>query len=451
MNREVSVKKVILSLAVALLVVSDGSAEELQVSLKEAVRMALSDNRRVKASQHEQQAALSTVSASRSRYFPRIFLEENVTASNMPTRVFMMKLDQGRFKETDFAINSLNDPSSTTDFRTAATLEMPILDFTIGSTVEMAKNDAAAAAFAFDRQREEVAFQVFASYLEVQKAKAFVAVSDRQVEDAEEHLRLSEVRHREGIGLKSDLLRAKTFLAEMEQQNISACHNLRLAKMRLALATGRRGGMLDAADEVPVPAVRYDVEQLIELAESNRQDLKQAEMGAERANHAVSFAKKAYLPTLYGSASYQMNDRDVPLGHDHDSWIAGGVLRWELFDGMRKRNERLRAEALKESSEEYVEEYREEVAFQVTESYLRREEAEKRLEMSRRAVTEAEEGLRLVNTRYENSISTMMELLDAQTALNRANANLVENEAAFALASARLYHMAGLFLKEVMQ
>jgi len=43
----------------------------------------------------------------------------------------------------------------------------------------------------------------------------------------------------------------------------------------------------------------------------------------------------------------------------------------------------------------------------------------------------------------------MVELLDAQSALNQARANLVESDANLMLATGRLYHAAGIFLKEV--
>ena len=78
-----------------------------------------------------------------------------------------------------------------------------------------------------------------------------------------------------------------------------------------------------------------------------------------------------------------------------------------------------------------------------------REEAVKRLEVARHALVDAEESVRLISRRFENSLMTMVELMDAQTTLNRARAQLVENESSYALATARLFHAAGIFLKEV--
>jgi len=439
-------------LCAALLLFSPGllHAGQDTVTLREAIRLSLERNNLLQAARHRKDAAEHGVAAGRSRYFPRIFFDETFSASNAPTRVFMMKLDQGRFSQNDFLINNLNHPSSTSDFRTAFTLEQPLFDPGITYGTALAEKEAEEQGLAFDRRREDVAFAVFTSYLEVQRARAMLSATEEAVRDAKEHRRLARVRNANGMGLKSDELRAGTFLAEMEQQHITARNNAVLAGMRLALAAGGRAGeSLDIAE--PLSPLPLGSEEFTTLALENRKDLKEAEKAAEKARVGVKMAGSAFLPTLYGSAGYQMNDRDVPFSRDNDSWIAGANLRWELFDGLRRFDERARARSLESSAREYLEYQRREVVFQVKESLLRREEAEKRLALARASLRDAEEGVRLVAKRFANSLATLVDVLDAQTALNRARASMVENETGYALATARVWYNAGIFLREVMK
>jgi outer membrane protein TolC len=439
-------------LCAALLLFSPGllHAGQDTVTLREAIRLSLERNNLLQAARHRKDAAEHGVAASRSRYLPRIFFDETFSASNAPTRVFMMKLDQGRFSQNDFLINSLNHPSSTSDFRTAFTLEQPIFDPGISYGTALAEKEAEEQGLAFDRRREDVAFAVFTSYLEVQRARAMLSATEEAVRDAKEHRRLARVRNANGMGLKSDELRAGTFLAEMEQQHITARNNVVLAGMRLALAAGGRAGeSLDIAE--PLSPLPLGSEDFTTLALENRKDLKEAEKAAEKARVGVKMAGSAFLPTLYGSAGYQMNDRDVPFSRDNDSWIAGANLRWELFDGLRRFDERARARSLESSAREYLEYQQREVVFQAKESLLRREEAEKRLALARASLRDAEEGVRLVAKRFANSLATLVDVLDAQTALNRARASMVENETGYALATARVWYNAGIFLREVMK
>jgi outer membrane protein TolC len=446
------VKTLIPLILAALLLPVTVRAGSGTVSLKEAVNLALERNHLLKAAASERSAAARELSITRGRYLPRISLDETASASNQPTRTFMMKLDQGRFTQNDFLIDNLNHPASHGDFRTSFTLEQPLLDFTIGRTVAMAEHEDASAGFALERRRQETAFRVFAACLEVQKARARLAAAEEAGRSAAEHLRLARVRGEEGIGLKSDELRARTFSAEAEQRVITARNDLTVAEMRLSLATGGDpGAPLDVKEKIQPPPASQGYEELVRQALLNRQDLKAVEAGVERAGAGVGLARSSYLPAVYGSATYQMNDRDIPFGRDNDGWMVGASLRWELFDGLRRSNEVGKARAMQQSAAEQLAYLRGEIALQVRESMLRREEAEKRLAVARSSVKDSEEGVRLVGRRYENSLATMAELLDAETALTQARFHFIENENNLALATGRLYDAAGLFLKEVVR
>lgn len=425
---------------------------ENSLSLREAISLALERNHLVSGASYEKEAAERGAAAALSRYFPRVMLEESFSASDLPTRVFMMKLDQGRFTNSDFELGNLNTPSSTTDFRTMLTLEQPLFDLGIGYGREMARREAEQMSERFEGRREDVGFATYAAYLGVQRARALLAAAEKDVEEARENLRVARVRNEQGTGLKSDELRARTFLSETEERVITALNDLKLARMRLALTVGGAAGdTVDIRENVTGEAFRLNEDEVVSLAAANRRDLKGAEIGVRRADAAVGLAGSAWFPTVYASASWQMNDRHVPFGNDGDGWIAGVNLRWELFDGMGRMHRQARARAERDAADQYLAQLRKEVDLQVRESVLRRAEAGKRLEVARHALLAAEEGTRLVKKRFENGLATMVELLDAQSSLNRARTGLVEREIDHLLATARIYHAAGIFLKEMTQ
>lgn len=423
------------------------------VSLQEAVKRALASNHLLKAAALERGAAEQDVAASRSRYLPRVSLESGAALSNTPSTVFMMKLDEGRINPaSDFAADPLNNPSARADFRSALTLEQPLVDFGIRTGVEMAGKSAEAAALSEEGRREEVAFRVYLAYLGVRKAQAYRDIADQALANANEHDRLAGLRERDGIGLKSDRLRSATSLADAQQRLVSARNDLLLARMRLNLIVGGPQG--EALDIGEVPKLAEPVlerEQLIAVAQQSRPDLKVAETSLRRGELAVQQAKNAFLPTLYARGSYQINDRDLPLGADQDSWTVGLNLRWELFDGARRSHEKEKAELLRRSAGELLENERREVALQVTEGVLHRQEAALRLESARAAVQDAEEARRLVALRFGNGLSSIVELMDAEAALNRSRASLVEVENGCLAATGEIYYRSGVFLKEVMR
>lgn len=423
------------------------------VSLREAVNRALKNNHLLKAASLEEGAAREGVAVSRSRYLPRVSLESGALLSTTPSSVFMMKLDEGRIDPvSDFSAAKLNNPDARGDFRTSLRLEQPLLDFGIGSGVQLAEKDAEAAQASLDLARERMAFRVYLAYLEVRRARAFREIADQALADAKEHVRLAQVRERDGVGLKSDQLRAATEVSEAEQSQLTAVNDLELARMRLNLVVGgAQGEALDIAEAPQLKDSGAGSRELVELAQRSRPDLKVAEKAVQKGELAVRQAKDAYLPTVYASASYQVNDRDLPLGYDHDSWNVGVNLRWDLFDGTRRSHEKGRAELSRQAAAEVLEDQRREAGLQVTEALLRRQEATSKLAAARAALEAAREAVRLVGLRFQNGLSPMVELMDAEAALNRARANLVQVENSDLRSTAQLYHAAGVFLTEVMR
>ncbi|MGE5662744.1 MAG: TolC family protein, partial [Deltaproteobacteria bacterium] len=85
-------------------------------------------------------------------------------------------------------------------------------------------------------------------------------------------------------------------------------------------------------------------------------------------------------------------------------------------------------------------------AFEVTRAYLSVDEATRRAEIARAALAAAEEGSRLVKARYENQRARMIDLLDAQGALDAARADLVASENDVRRARADLEYASGTLL-----
>jgi outer membrane protein len=448
-------KKVVLLFA-CLLLPCPAAAFGEAVSLHDAVSRALESNHLLKAATLEQGAAQEEVAASRSRYLPRIYLEGGAVLSDTPSSVFMMKLDEARINPvSDFSQNALNHPAARGDFKSALKLELPLLDLGISTGVELAGKDAESARISLERAKEQVAFRVFNSYLDVRKARAYRDIADQEVADAREHGRLAQVREKDGVGLKSDQLRTDSALAEAQQRLISANNDLLLARLRLNLVVGgKQGEVLDITEgpsELPSLAELPAQGDLISLAQQNRPELKAAVATVQKGDIAVRQARSSYLPTIYASAAYQVNDRDLPLGYDHDSWSIGVNLRWELFDGNRRSHEKGKAELTQKAAAAILENDRREVALQVTEGVLRRREAALKLESARATVLAAQEGVRLVGLRFEGGLSPLVELMDAEAVLNRSRANLVEVENSYRRSAAQIYYSAGTLLTEVLR
>ena len=442
--------RLLITSVVLLLSVAAAGAESLKLSLRDAMNMALENNSRIKAARFTSQATQHGVEIANARYLPAVSLEETLVASSSPVNAFMMKLDEGRFTANDFVISNLNNPSAQHDFKTVLSVQQPLFVPSLSPLKEFAAKDAQKSELELDAARQNTAFQVFCTYLEVQKADAHLIASDKAVADARENMRLATVRTSAGVGLMSDELRSRTHLSMVEQQYISARNNLTLVNMKLALLIGlpedNNYEISGFQENIAVPAIS---DKVIGEALESRVELRQSQVDIEKSDAALRLARSEYLPTVGAFASYQLNAKDAPFTSDNNAWTAGVSLKWQLFDGFRTNSERKRAFYGQSAAREMLESVSKDVRYQLKESYIRRDEAGKRLEVSRHALLDAEETVRLLTKRYENSLATLVELLDAQTALNQSRANLVETEAGYVLAGGRVYYMMGTFVKEM--
>jgi len=317
-------------------------AETLKLSLRDAMSMALENNSRIKAARFTSHAARQGVESANSRYLPAVGLEETLAASNSPTQTFMMKLDEGRFTQNDFLI--LNNPPAVHDFKTSLSVQQPLFVPSLSPLREMAVKDAQKSELELEAARQGIAFQVFHTYLEVQKGAAQLEAADKAVADARENMRLAGVRTAAGTGLRSDELRSRTHLSMVEQQHITTHNNLTLARMKLALLIGLpEETMYEVSATLEGVAVPVMSDQVLSRALENRVELKRSHADLEKSDAALRLVRSEYLPTVGAFASYQLNAKDAPFTSDNDAWSAGVSLKWQLFDGFRTNSERNRA------------------------------------------------------------------------------------------------------------
>jgi outer membrane protein len=424
----------------------DINAAEKQVSLSDAIRTALENNHEVLAFKNSLYAQKEDIGVARSFLLPKITFEERYMRTNSPTYSFMAKLNQERFAQSDFAITSLNDPKPINDFQTSLSFEQPVFARKANIGLDISKNEFSAKGEEFIRKKEEITFRVVQTYLMVHTAKEHVTVAGKAVEDAKEHLRIAELRYKAGLGLYSDTLRASTAVTDAEQRLVSAQKNLNVAKRALGMLLGMSESV-DSNDENPeFTAMGIDY---YTNASLSRKDIKSLELRHQNAKNSIKIAESGYLPFIGIGGTYQLNDHKRPFGSEGDSWQFIAFLRWELFDGTKREYERSKAKYKAAETEEYLNRLKKAVAFKVYEAYLDAEEARKNVELSKAALKTAEEGKRLVKIRYENALSPIVDLMDAQVSLDHARANLVAKENEYRLAVVNLSYESGTILKDL--
>ncbi len=439
---------VLLVLGCWLLLVADSGfcAEEKVIHLKEAVRVALRDNHLVRAARSAVEAGRQEIGLAASGMGPTLTIEERYLRTANPTSTFMVKLNQQRFTAADFRIDSLNHPDPANDFQTSLVVEKPLFARQVQIGEEMAGKEAEALAMQFQRSREEIALEVVKAYLAVRTGREFVVAAAKGIEDAIEHVRIAEVRHDNGLGLYSDILRAQTALAAAEQRLVSAEKNHDVARRGLGLLLGVNESIGADGEEIDLPDRELAVWQ---EAAAGRHDIRAMAARRQVARKGLDLAGAGFLPTIGVGGSYQFNDHESPFGGEGESWQVSAIARWQLYDGGRRQYEKAKARSRITESDEYLAGLKKRVDFAVYEAYRGVEESGKNLELAEAALATADEGQRLVRIRYENSLSQLVDLLHAQAALDQARAMVVAGRNDHLVARALLSCQGGMILHDL--
>lgn len=422
-----------------------GQGTQEPLTLRRAIEIALERSPLLKAAGHELEAAQASVERARAGFLPRVDFGESFTRSDNPVFAFSSKLNQGRFTQNDFAIDRLNAPGATNNFRTSLSLSQPLWTggkATLGLLRARLGRDAAAAGL--DRQRHEVIFAVARGYYAVQLARSELEVARGAIGAAESNRDLARARFAAGLVVESDVLSAEVRLATLREQAITAEGRLALAGAALNDVMGRP---LDAPVEIDEPlrerAERHrGLAEVEALALDRRPDLRRLRSEEEAQARAVDLARAEFLPTLNATGSYDVNRRDI-VANGQNSWFVGVALQWNLFNGLADRARIAEARAALQRTRALRERAASAVRLEVKEAFLAVSTARERIAVARRAVAQAEASLRLVQDRYAAGLTTIVNLLQTESALTQARGNLTRALHDYNLAVAGLELAAG--------
>lgn len=422
--------------------------QEHPINFKEAILIALENNSEIMAMKAALAASEKDIGISRSYLIPKITVGEDFVTTNNPAQVFALKLNQRRLTSTDFANapGSFNNPGNITNFLTFGMIEVPVFNKPSIEMLKIAKTQYSANGYVYMRKQEELIKNVAQNYLQIGTAQEYVKVANQGLKDAKEHLRIANVRYKSELGLYSDVLRAKTEVSEAEQRLVTAQKNLDVAKRSLGFLLGTKESV-EISNATPVLDLKPIDYYKSYMAQ--RSDLTAMEINVRNAKNGIKLAQADWFPTLNLNASYNLYQNNYPFGAEGNNYIAGAFLHWNLFDGTKRNFETAKAKDKVREAEFYLESLQNAVDFKVFESFAGVQEANKNFELAQVSLSWAEEGNRLVTKRWQASLSPFVDVLDSQTNLDRARANLVKSSNDLKAQLITLYFESGVLKAEL--
>lgn len=404
----------------------------------EAMREALDNRPELNAAREEILATEAHTEAARSGAQPQIDASAFARLTNNPLNAFADRLNTRTVTARDFDPARLNDPGTSNLFGTTLTLSYPLYTGgRVDAEVRQAEDGTRAASHRMGRGEEDIAYETIRAYLAAQAAQRAIEIVSDAADAAARHARTTRRLVAEGRIIESDKLTAEVYYAGVQGQLAQARtrRELALTELRraMALAPDAELATVPWSDPEPPSAQALESGALVDEALAQRRDLKALAARIDAADAGVERARAAFQPQVSLQAASSWYD-DHPAVNNN-SWDVMGVVRLNLYSGALRDSRIAESRHEVARQRELLAAARLRVQADVHTGIEQIRGAASRLAIARAHVDKARRSVRLVDERYGQGRTILIDLLQAERALLETRAEALA--AALALENGR--------------
>jgi outer membrane protein len=274
------------------------------------------------------------------------------------------------------------------------------------------------------RAMQDTIYATAAGYYRVLLLDEQVRVADHLAELAGAMLKDTETKRKFGVASDFNVLRAQVERSNARARLINVRNERELAQADLFRVMGvsqaSRVELTDRLEYRPEP-VREEEAALRAL--SLRPDLAEAQYVVRLQGEALKVALSDYYPSVdvYFRNRWARPDPQIStLDEWGRVWRAGVTVKFNLFDGFRRRGKVVQERAGLKQAQIDLLDARERALYEVRSAVARLEDAAEAVETQRLTREQAVEGLRLAEVGYREGTLDQVSVLEARTALTQA-------------------------------
>lgn len=432
---------------IALFALSSNYASA-QLSLKEAVRLAKSNNKGIKSANLKDEAKRKSISTAWDRMMPSISIDFAYTHLNedlvldldgiRDVMIGIQSKNQVGFSNLESLLKSgkaLSDQEKAaieagtaqklnasiphfketvkeqTSPQAKLTVSQPI--FTGGrilSGIDAAEAQLEVQQAKSNIEKDDIIYSVINSYLNLLLAKENLKVRQEALETVKKHAEKALKLEAQGLIAKHDKLRADVALSEAKRNLFEAEEKLKMAKIALA-SVMESSDNFELADSLYYKAYSIDYNYLLSNAKNYNNSLKMIQSGSKVYEAKANADMGELLPTVFGFGFY--NFFENYLSAIEPTWGFGLGARWQI-DGLKSLHNYQESKIEKDAMELMAMEVERKIDLAIRNTSLEIRLAEEQFNQLNTSLDQARENLRLNEKRYETGLGTSLETLDAQ-------------------------------------
>jgi outer membrane protein TolC len=371
----------------------------LQLSLDDSIKMALENNENIEIAKQIKESAKWQLSSAKKAKGVSISWQTNL--SRITSEIY------------------------NTNFGNTLSMQYPIsTGRRIEETINQQRLQFDSADISLKNEEQIIRFAVIEAYYNVLQKKNLVTIAESGVRMSSEQLSVIQTQYEEGALVKSDLLHMEIELANYKQNLVDANGALEIAENQLLSLIGMPDDTefetTDKFDYTPYPMT---LKECLEFAKANRLDSKIAKNAVKQTETQIKILKADEKPSISAIANKSITDNNATHFNRNESWEAGVVMTWKIFNNNATKESVKAVEADVKKAKAEVDGIDKKIVLQTKSAYIQMKTAEKNIETSAEAVLKAKENLSIAQARYEEGVDILLNLTDAQEKLIRAGTN----------------------------
>ena len=391
--------------------------ETLALTLDEAVRLALERNPTVVSAMENIQAADDVRKQARSEF---LFKGRTSYAYTRLRKTPTLQTFSIPGQEGELAIGTADN------YNFEARFDQPVFTgFAIITNYELAKLGLDTARVQLQSVKLQLVRDVRVAYFDVLLAEKSITVAEQSMKNLESEAKRAKDFYEVGMTPKTDFLRANV-------EFLNAKQSLIVAENNLTRATANFNRLLRMPVDQPVnleDLLRYTpykktLEDSYQAAHLNRPELSEADLALESAKKQVKLSEAGFYPNVVVTFSYRRFGDSYDLQgsefEEPETWDATAALDWTFWEWGRTKYEVSEKRRRVRQAEQAIVQLQDAVDVEVKSAFTRMRDAERNIEVQKKAVEQSEESFRMESERYEQQVTTITDVLNAEFQLARA-------------------------------
>lgn len=429
----------ILAMAGLLFCSAIQAQEKKPLSLQEAVDLGIKNSKQLKGSEARIEQATGALKEAVEKKLPDVKVSGSYLRLNSANFKLKTKDDNG-------GSGSGEAPNVSQAMYGLVNASLPIYaGGRIRYGIESSRYLAEAAQLDADHDKAGVMMNIIEAYVNLYKAKAAVNLVKDNLAQSQQRVKDFSNLEKNGLLARNDLLKAELQASNTELTLLDVQNNWQLANVNMNLMLGLPDQTELVPDSVMNDAAQnlQTLEEYVQSGLTNRKDMAALDLRKKAAETGVKATRADLYPSLALTGGYIAADIPKVLTVTNAVNIGVGVSYnigslWKTKSKVQQAEGRVKELNANEAL------MNDQVRLQVNKSYLDLLSSRKKIEVYNKAVEQADENYRITKNKYDNSLATTTDLLDADVAQLQARLNYVFAKADAVVSYNQLLQSAGI-------